>query len=89
MLAENFYSPSPILDNSLDSVVTNPTQVIKVQSPVDINLFGFANNGAAILTSLTPPSSPPQNVSSPVPQALELTPNPSASVNSLPLDVSY
>ncbi|TMW40048.1 hypothetical protein DOY81_014872 [Sarcophaga bullata] len=87
MFIENFYSPSPILDNSLDSVVTNPTQVIKVQSPVDINLFGFANNGATILTSLTPPSSPPQNVASPVPQALELTQNPPGSVNSLPLDI--
>lgn len=87
---ENFYSPSPLLDNSLDSVVTNPTQVIKVQSPIDINHFGFANHGASILTSLTPPSSPPQIVASPVPQALELpTTNTAAvAITTLPIDIN-
>ncbi|XP_046807183.1 uncharacterized protein LOC111680754 [Lucilia cuprina] len=85
---ENFYSPSPLLDNSLDSVVTNPTQVIKVQSPIDINHFGFANHGASILTSLTPPSSPPQSVASPVPQALELPTTTAPEITNLPLNIN-
>ncbi|KAM7352251.1 bZIP transcription factor crc [Cochliomyia hominivorax] len=85
---ENFYSPSPLLDNSLDNVVTNPNQVIKVQSPIDINHFGFAN-GASILTSLTPPSSPPQTVASPVPQqSLELPTNTTAPIPTLPIDIN-
>lgn len=81
------------MDNSLDNVVSNPNQVIKVQTPIDINHFGFANSGASILTSLTPPSSPPQGVASPIPsppQALQITlPTAAAAeITNLPLDVS-
>ncbi|XP_073824409.1 bZIP transcription factor crc [Musca autumnalis] len=65
---ENFYSTTPLLDNSLESPVTNPIQAIKVQSPTEINHFSFANHNASVLTQLTPPSSPPQTAaSSPIP----------------------
>lgn len=75
------------MENSLDSVVTNPAQVVKVQSPIDINHFGFANNGASILTSLTPPSSPPQIVASPVQQVLDIAAPTATAVTTLPIDV--
>uniref|UniRef100_T1PC53 BZIP transcription factor n=1 Tax=Musca domestica TaxID=7370 RepID=T1PC53_MUSDO len=66
---ENFYSPAPLLDSSIESPVANPIQAIKVQAPTEIHHFSFANQNASVLTQLTPPSSPPQTAaSSPIPQ---------------------
>ncbi|XP_061398144.1 uncharacterized protein LOC133333846 [Musca vetustissima] len=65
---ENFYSPTPLLDNSIESPVVNPIQAIKVQTPTEVHHFSFANHNASVLTQLTPPSSPPQTAaSSPIP----------------------
>uniref|UniRef100_A0A1L8EIC4 Putative cyclic amp-dependent transcription factor atf-4 n=1 Tax=Haematobia irritans TaxID=7368 RepID=A0A1L8EIC4_HAEIR len=64
---ENFYSPTPLLDSSIDSTISNPLQAVKVLA--EINHFGFANqNSSVVLTQLTPPCSPPQTA---VPSPLE------------------
>lgn len=86
---DNFYSPSPLLQNSLESVVTSPAQVIKVHAPSDVNTFGFINQEASVFTALTPPSSPPQIVGSPVPQALEiLAPTTPDEITTLPIPIN-
>uniref|UniRef100_A0A1I8QEL1 BZIP domain-containing protein n=2 Tax=Stomoxys calcitrans TaxID=35570 RepID=A0A1I8QEL1_STOCA len=68
---ENLYSPTSLLDSSIENAIVNPTQAVKVLP--EINHFGFANhNASAVLTQLTPPSSPPQTTVSPlIPPVLE------------------